>query len=446
MALIQRWWFTLGILSCGTSCQPEATPEGRDVSGMQTEEAAECGGQFTVPDEFFQFGTSDQDRATAVSVDSSGAIYLTGTTRGLIGEPGEQGGSQDAFVAKLNASMQFQWVHQVGSSGDDTTWDVTTSAAGDTYVVGLTPGAMPGQGSRGQSDFFAIKYNTSGGRDWLVQGGSAEEDYGQSIALAPNNRLRIAGSTLADPSMGFDAVVYEVDASNGHILEDVAFGSTSGAGERGEGVAVAADGRTWVVGSTLGNLGGTPSGSTDAFIRELDANLNEVWTYKRGTADIDAALEVVSAGSNGTYILALSYSNLVDGGRENDGIANAFLMRFNTQRELRWVRRIGASNYPTSATGLAVDANGNAYVAGWTSGALPNAQHQGGTDAFVVRFDRSGNMNRTWQWGTAADDEVRDVVLVGTNTAVAVGTTAGDLGAPNQGSQDVFVVKFATDS
>ena len=444
MSLIQRWWFTLGILSCGTSCQPEAAPEGDEVAGMRTDESAECRGQLLGPDEFFQFGTDTQDRAVAVSVDSSGAIYFAGTTRGDIGEPGEQGGNQDAFVAKLNGSLQFQWVHQVGSTGDDLAWDVTTSGAGDTYVVGLTPGALPGQTSRGQSDFFAVKYSTWGTRDWVLQGGSPEEDYGQSIALAPNNRLSIAGSTMADPNMGFDAVVYEVDAATGGVVEDFTFGSSNGGGERGEGVAVAGDGRTWVVGSTLGNLGGASAGSTDSFIREFDSSLNEAWTFRRGTADIDAALEVVSAGSNGTYVLALSFSDLREGNVENDGIPNAFLMRFNTQRELRWVRRIGDRSFTTNATGLTVDANGNAYVAGWTNGALPNAQHHGGMDAFVVRFDKAGVMNRAWQWGTAADDDARDVVLVGSNTAVAVGATAGDLGAPNQGSQDVFVVKFAT--
>ncbi|WIG95801.1 SBBP repeat-containing protein [Myxococcus sp. SDU36] len=443
MSSFSRWCILVGISSLGCGCHAPSSELGTAEPILNQIQTEGCGNSLTT-EMLLQFGTDADDQAVALGRDAEGNVYLSGNTGGAFGEPGEQGGGQDVFLVKLSSLLQFNWVHQFGSPGEDAARDVVVTGEGHAHVVGITQDSLPGQFSSGGADVFVARYDNEGRRSWLVQHGTQEEDYGLSAALRPQGRIGIAGATLETPANGFDVTLLQFDDQGQQVRKDV-FGSMNQAHDRGEGIAVSPGGRTWVVGSTQGRLGAQPMGSTDLFIRQFDGSQNLQWTAQVGTPDIDAALAVAQDGNDRIYVLALSYSDLSRPNFvENDGIPNAFLMRYSTSGELKWTRRIGPANQLSLATGLAVDSAGNAYVAGWTTAAMTDTPNQGGHDAFVARFDRWGNQTRAWQWGTGADDELRDVVMTSSGMALGWGTTRGSLGAPNQGGQDVFVVQFAT--
>ncbi|NOJ82951.1 hypothetical protein [Myxococcus xanthus] len=443
MSSIPRCSILVGILSLGCGCHAPSSEPGAAEPVLNQHQTDGCGNPLT-GEVLFQFGSEADDQAVALGRDDAGNVYLAGNTSGAFGEPGEQGGGQDVFLAKLSSLLQFNWVHQFGSPGEDAARDVVVTSEGQAHVVGITQDSLPGQFSAGGADVFVARYDNEGRRSWLVQHGTREEDYGLSAALRPNGRIGIAGATLETPANGFDVTLLQIDDQGQQAQKDV-FGSLNQAHDRGEGIAVSPSGRTWVVGSTQGRLAAQPKGSTDIFIRQFDGAQNLEWTAQVGTPDIDAAIAVAQDGNDRIYVLAISYSDLTQPNAfENDGIPNAFLMRYSTSGEHKWTRRIGPASHLSLATGLTVDSAGHAYVAGWTAGAMTDTPNQGGLDAFVARFDRSGTQDRAWQWGTDADDQLRDVVMTSSGMALGWGTTRGNLGAPNQGGQDVFVVQFAT--
>ena len=63
-----------------------------------------------------------------------------------------------------------------------------------------------------------------------------------------------------------------------------------------------------------------------------------------------------------------------------------------------WTRQFGSSE-PYSASGVAVDGEGNVYVAGWTGGALPDQVSAGGEDAFLRKYAPGGTELWTRQLG-----------------------------------------------
>jgi len=70
--------------------------------------------QYAAGDEYYldwtkQFGTSDYDYSSGVSVDSSGNIYVSGTTRGSL-SGNTSAGMSDAFIAKYNSAGNQLWV------------------------------------------------------------------------------------------------------------------------------------------------------------------------------------------------------------------------------------------------------------------------------------------------------------------------------------------------
>ena len=96
-----------------------------------------------------------------VTTDSSGNIYVTGITeRGLDGN--NNSGYDDIFLVKYNSSGTKQWTKQMGTSSDDRGNSVTTDSSGNIYLTGSTEGGLDGNTNSGDEDIFLMKYNSSG--------------------------------------------------------------------------------------------------------------------------------------------------------------------------------------------------------------------------------------------------------------------------------------------
>jgi hypothetical protein len=81
--------------------------------------------------------------------------------------------------------------------------------------------------------------------------------------------------------------------------------------------------------------------------------------------------------------------------------------------------KVWGSNGDDRMTGIATDASGNTYVVGYTTGSLDGELNQGNADAFVSKYDATGNRLWTRLIGTAGDDAARAVAVVGNDVYVA---------------------------
>ena len=118
-----------------------------------------------------QLITSDWDWGRDVTTDSSGNIYVTGSTMGGL-DGNKNSGSQDIFLIKFNSSGTKQWTKQLGTSFVSYGHGVTTDSSGNIYVTGRTRGGLDGNTSSGGWDIFLIKYNSSGTKQWTKQLGT----------------------------------------------------------------------------------------------------------------------------------------------------------------------------------------------------------------------------------------------------------------------------------
>ena len=117
-------------------------------------------------------GGNGEDRANAIAVDRMGNATIVGYTLSSdfpTAEPvqGTYGGSQDAFVTRLNASgIGLLYSTYLGGTGSDTASAVTVGAAGDAHVAGTTLSSdlAVTSGSpayRGAGDAFVTKVSDS---------------------------------------------------------------------------------------------------------------------------------------------------------------------------------------------------------------------------------------------------------------------------------------------
>ena len=65
---------------------------------------------------------------------------------------------------------------QSARSSNDYAYGVATDSSGNVYVAGGTYGGLDGNSGSGGNDFFVVKYNSSGTKQWTKQLGSSSPD------------------------------------------------------------------------------------------------------------------------------------------------------------------------------------------------------------------------------------------------------------------------------
>ncbi len=267
-----------------------------------------------------QFGT--RSGALGVAADFTG-VYVVGCVK----ETDQEGVPVDAFVCKYDTSGNKVWTRQFGSSADDVAHRVAVNSTG-VYVVGKTVGALPGQNSAGGSDAFVRKYDTSGNEVWTRQfAGSADDvphratvrsqgvyavgkifgaQSGQRSTADSDTFVRrynikmkaVVPHWIGTPATD-EAVGVGVDSTGAYVVAqslppgDIAVfvhkfapnGSVIWTRKIGLS-AVDAAGGVWVDSTGVyvaGTIMGPPFGGTDFFVRKYDTHGDEVWTHEFGS-------------------------------------------------------------------------------------------------------------------------------------------------------------------
>ncbi len=127
-------------------------------------------------------------------------------------------------------------------------------------------------------------------------------------------------------------------------------------------------------------------------------------------------------------------------GGPNAGGTDFWLARHDRAGDLVWIRQLGSSDSDESYA-LAPDGNGGVFVAGHTAGGLGGTS-QGLYDCWVARYDALGNHLWIRQLGTSASDETYSAATDGAGGVFVVGYTLGSLGEPSTGSLDAWLAHY----
>ncbi len=139
-----------------------------------------------------QLGTSSDDYGYGIASDSSDNVYVTGYTKGdLAGNT--SAGTLDFFVVKYNSRGVKQWTQQLGTSSTDNGISITSDSSVNVYVTGVTEGGLDGNTIAGINDLIVVKYNSSGVKQWTQQLGTSSTDDGKSITSDSSGNVYVTG-------------------------------------------------------------------------------------------------------------------------------------------------------------------------------------------------------------------------------------------------------------
>jgi hypothetical protein len=343
-----------------------------------------------------------------VSVDGSGQVLISGSTAGtLSGSSENNAGNVDAFVASYDSSGTPLWVHQLGSSGADDAFTSTVDAAGNLDVAGQTTGTLPGSDEPNASvypahyDAFVAQYDPTGTRLWVHQLGSTGEDSATSVVVDPGSDLIVSGWTTGtlpgapeQNTSGDDAFLAKYDAS-GTLLWVHQLGHSVPAGSS-VAVDVDAGGDIAIAGTTDGPLSGaeapphvpSTAGHNDAFTAEYDAAGNLKWVHRLaskydsalagelGAAD-DGAGSVTLDASGAAYVTGTTSGQLIGSSDlypVTSGLFQAriqsFIAKYDASGARIWVHQFGSNGTYALLDGIALGTDGGPIAVGFGDGPI----------------------------------------------------------------------------
>jgi hypothetical protein len=391
-----------------------------------------------------QMGVSGDDYVAGVATDAAGNLYVAGNSYGALG--GSSVGDQDGYLLKYAPDGSLLWARTVGSPEYDELQGVAVSADGHVYVVGSTYGALGDAASRGGYDVFLAQFSVDGTPGWVRQVGSAEWDYAAAVQVDAAGNVLVLGNSYGaldgQTKLGdMDAFVvrFAADGTAGWVRT---LGSTSYEWTRG--LAVDAQGDVYVAGHTGGQVGETArAGGYDAFLVKLAGGTGETqWARQTGSRSDDYVSGLAVAADGSVYLAGSTYGALE--GDAGAGEADLFLARYAPDGTRSWTRQLGSSDYD-EASGVAVDAQGNAYVAGSTYGALLGAPRDLNGNALLVSYSPEGARRWVQQLGTVGSEWSAGVAVRGSNVYLVGGTDGQVDGLPSSGGDDGFIARFDTD-
>jgi Bacterial Ig domain/Beta-propeller repeat len=159
-----------------------------------------------------------------------------------------------------------------------------------------------------------------------------------------------------------------------------------------------------------------------------------------GTNDDDLGSGVVVDATGNVYITGVTSGSFP--GNSNAGKEDVFLIKFDVNGAQQWVKQLGTDGND-SASGVVVDVTGNVYITGEAGGSFPGTSNAGKRDIFLMKFDANGTQQWVKQFGTNDDDLASGVALDATGNVYVVGTTDGSFpGNGNVGESGCFLLKF----
>jgi hypothetical protein len=390
-----------------------------------------------------QVGTPGFDLLIATTTDAQGNVYQAGATTGAIVGTASNNESRDAAIIKYAANGSELWRRQFGSSRWDTIFDLKTDAQGNLYAAGVTYGNLAATKSGDVSDVFLAKYDSNGNQLWIRQFGEAGTNFINStfsLDVDASGTAYLSGLTARPtqtnplPIDNFWVTRYDTNGNRQWFTE---FGTPDF--DEPYATAVSVDGSIYSAGWTFGSFGGPNQGVYDGAIAKLNPQGQVLWRRNFGTNDYEWIWGADTDSQGNLYISGWTLGSLA--GNTNAGNADAFLAKYDANGTVQWIRQFGTAG-DDQGFRMAIDANDNIFVTGYSDGALGGAS-AGDYDSWVARYDTSGNRQWIRQFGTNDVDQANGISVDNLGNVYVTGVTQGSLGATNAGSFDSWIARLS---
>ncbi len=415
------------------------------------------------------------DRASAITIDNTGYILVTGRSK-------NGSGNDDFRTVKYSSTGSLQWskFYNAPANQDDRATAITTDALGNVYVTGESDNDNT---STINYDFATVKYNSAGTQQWSKIIGSVflQYDIPSSIAVDANGNVFVTGKSDQNPGVADnnDWMTVMYNSSGSLMWTNFKSGTNVGKGDSPGGLVLDGTGNLYVVGS-LENLGTQKDASVvkydlsgtelfavgyngqgdfndnaknividvndnsytcgytfiedfnkDATIIQTDpaGNRTCLYTYSGIKAD-DDEFNDLAIGPNGN-ITAVGYTKV--SGQKSDFL----IVKLNPATcDTIWTRTYDYVLQSDKAETLFIDGAGNIYVTGRSDNNPVDSVDN--NDIVTMKFDTNGNLLWLQRFNGSGNlrDEPSKILVDGVGDVLVCGRTE------NVHDDDFMVIKY----
>ena len=337
-----------------------------------------------------QLGTGVSDYAESVAVGSDNNIYLVGKTEGTLesGYSKNSDASSDMVVASYDGAGTARWQKQLGTSSNEWAFGVAIDSQNNVYLTGKTEGALTGS-NLGGSDIFLVKYNNAGVHQWTRQKGTTSNETAYAIAIDSSDNIYIAGHT--EGQLGSQANSGERDIFvmqwNSSGIEQWTYQTGSAQDDYARGITIDASGNILVTGYSFGNFVSTNLGSSDLILFKLESDSDLVWKKQLGSDKKELGKSVLVDGDGNIFVAGLTAGSM--NCKSIRGFDDVLLVKYDSAGVFQWVTQYGSVGLDYGKS-LLLDSNNELLLAGWTNGSLDTNISSGNNDLLVFKYDRNG--------------------------------------------------------
>jgi hypothetical protein len=352
-----------------------------------------------------RFGGPANDYLSSFCLTADGGYLLVGESASGAGadksEASRDLGLGDFWVVKLDAAGNKQWDRTFGGSGSDTAVDVWPTQDGG-YVVGGSSfsgqGGDKSQNSRGYCDFWVVKLDAAGNKQWDRDLGGDSNDYLNAVQQTADGGFLVGGYAYSgvspdksQPSQGQqDFWVIKLDAT-GLKQWDRTYGTPFG--DELACLRQTPDGGYVLGGWSVSGSGGDKSqpgfGNVDFWVIKTDASGIKQWDRVCGGPREDYVRSLQLTPDGGYLLSGESYS--VQGGSKTQPSAghwDEWVVKLNAAGNQEWDRAYGGSSSEYWG-GIEPTGDGGYFVGSWSDSPVSGAKSEpsrGNYDIWLVRL------------------------------------------------------------
>ena len=345
------------------------------------------------------YGGSDDDRGFDLIQTSDGGFAMLGKSKSNDLDVSENSGFDDFWVSKLDSNGSISWEYSYGFAGSDTPNSIIQTRDNGYLLTGvLDVSASNGQGDRHAAvrqrhaggDYWAVKLNSSGVREWSNYYGGSFTDTAYDAIQTQDNGYIIIGSSDSN----------DVDISNS-------------------------------------------KGGYDFWVVKISNTGSLVWEKTFGGSEIDEARAITSS-NDGNYLIVGDTRSDDLNISQNAGAADLWLIKITPEGTLLWEKTIGGTNFDVGRSVSKTQDNGFLISGSSRSSDGNITTNKGLNDAWVLKIDSGGNIKWHKSIGGSETDFFYDSVELNDQTIVAVGNSNSsneDINE-NKGFTDLLILKL----
>jgi hypothetical protein len=250
------------------------------------------------------FGGGGSEYVFAVTKTSDGGYALAAETTSY------GAGGFDFWLVKVDSSGTLQWNNTYGGTGNDVAYCIVQTSDGGYALAGTTTSY-----GLGGDDFWLVKTDSSGNKQWDKTFGGTGNDQAYSIVQTDDEGYAIAGETSSFGSGKEDFCLVKIDSSGNNILWNKTYGGPE------------SDIARSIIKPSGGGFAIAGVSNSDTWLVKTDSSGNMQWnkTYGGSSAGYDEGNSVVQTADGG-YALTGSWG----------GHQQGWLVRADSLGNMQW--------------------------------------------------------------------------------------------------------------